>query len=91
MQPARAGKAGFQRGIEHASGLQEKGFGMFRCEILQERFWRDACPSRKKAVEMKLTEPGHFRERSQIGLLAIMFVQVADDLFDFLIIGHESV
>jgi hypothetical protein len=91
MQTARTGKAGFERGIEHASGLQEKGLGMLCREILQERFWRDACPTRKKPMEMKLAEPGHFSERAQIGLLAIMFVQVADDLFDSPIIVHASV
>jgi hypothetical protein len=90
VQTAWTGKSRIQRRVQHALGLSQQGFGVFRGKKLYESFGRAAGPPRKQPVKMKLADLGDFRERPKIRLFEVVFVEVADYFFDSFIVGHAA-
>lgn len=90
MEAARTGKAGIERGIEHARGFTQAKFGVFRSEALQKILGGDTRPAAKEPVEMGLAKSGSGGEVAECGLGRMVFVQVTNHSGDTIIIIHGS-
>jgi hypothetical protein len=91
MQPARTRKSRLKCGVKNVFSLTQQSTNMLKGQALQKMFRRGPRPGGEKAMKVELAHSSDLRQGRETGLCGAVFIQVADDAGNALVIVHEMI
>ena len=91
VQPARAGKPGVQRGVEHAGGIAQQALGVIQRQRLHEGLWRETGPAAEQMVQFIGRDAGGIRHRFDGRLRAPVLRDESDGAPHRIIVAQRGV